>query len=97
MWRVTPETLQRIKRAFFMVKNVDEHFRIVHHEPLAGNRTFRRQGRNLRDFSDPFPNAAADRFQMRLRTSGTDDEIIGERRDCSQIKDDDVLGLLFFG
>jgi hypothetical protein len=97
MGRVAPEALQRIKLAFLMVKYVDEYFRIVHHEPLAGNSTFRRQRRNLCDFSDPFPNAAADRFQMRLRTSGADNEIIRKRRDCSQIKDDNVLGLLFFG
>jgi hypothetical protein len=36
-------------------------------------------------------NRTRDRLQVRLRSSGADNEEIGEARDCLQIEDDDVL------
>jgi hypothetical protein len=46
---------------------------------------------------DPFPNTAVDPLQMRFRSPGADDKKIGERRDFTQVENNNVFGLLIFG
>src|SRR5208337_2843676 len=86
--RVAPETLQSVKRSLLLVENMDEHLRIIHHEPLAGHRTFGSKRRDLRGVPDTFSNPAANGFQMRFRTAGANDKIVCERRDRPQVEND---------
>ena len=97
MRRITPQTFQRVELSLFVKKNMHQNIRIIHHQPLAGYRTFRGQRRNMRMLSDSFPDAAIDGLEMRFRRTGADHKEVGERRNPAQVENDDVLGLLIFG
>ena len=42
-------------------------------------------------------DTGTNRFQMRLRSRGANDEIVRETRDTAEIEDNDILSLLIFG
>jgi hypothetical protein len=76
---------------------MDENTRIIHHQPLARYRSFRRQRGDVCMFPDAFPDTAIDPLEMRFRCSGADDKKIGESRNSTQVENYDVLGFFVFG
>jgi len=91
--RIAPEIFEPVKGTLALVEDVNHDISEIDHHPLAygiaiGGRWLHAvlQLQLIADF-------ARDRFQMRLRGAGTDDEEIREIRDAAQINRDDVFRL----
>jgi hypothetical protein len=79
------------------VKYVDNHLQKVEHHPLAGGKSIDCDRSERVVFSQPGFDLVCNRFELRLRRTGADDEKIRERGNAAQIQDDNVLGLLVRG
>ena len=67
---------------------------VIEHDPLTGGKSVHRHGANSVLVSQTFFDLARDRFQMRLRSSRTNDKVIGEAGNPLKIENDGVLRFL---
>jgi len=75
------------------MKNVDNDLQIIEHDPLACGKPVNRHRPDGMILSQTRFNFACDCFQLRLGRSRANHEKIRERRDRTQVKDDDVFRL----
>ena len=73
---------------------MDDYLQIIEHDPLAGRKSVHRNRADPVLVSQTLFDLARDRFQMRLRSSRANDEVIREAGDSLKIEDDDVFGFL---
>jgi hypothetical protein len=76
------------------VENVDDHFEVIEHDPLARRETVDRRGASPVIFAQARFNFASNRFQLRLGAGGTDDEEVSKAGNSGEIENDDVFGFL---
>jgi hypothetical protein len=76
------------------VEDVDNHFEIVEHDPLAGREAVDRSRADVVIFLQSRFDFVRDRFELRFRRCRTDDEKIGKGGDAGKIENDDLFGLL---
>jgi len=79
------------------VKDVHDHVPVVDDDPLAERVAVHGERADGVVFFQAFLNLSRDRFEVRFRRAGADDEEIGERRDAAQVEADDVFGFLVRG
>jgi hypothetical protein len=91
--RIAPQILQAVKGALVAVEDVDNHFEIIEHDPLARRKTVNRRGAQTVIFFQSRLNFIGDRLELRLRSGRANDEEIGEAGDAGKIEHDDFFGL----
>jgi len=79
------------------VEDVDNHFEIIEHDPLARRKTVNRRGAQTVIFFQSRLNFIGDRLELRLRSGRTNDKEIGEAGDAGKIENDDFFGLFVRG
>ena len=89
---VAPQIFERVKRAFFLMKNVDDHIRIIRDDPLAQREAVDARWADIVLLAQTLFEFADERLQMWLRVSRADEEKIRETRNSAHVEDDDVLG-----
>ena len=89
---VAPQIFERVKGAFFLMKNVDDHIRIIRDHPLAQREAVDARRADAVLLAQAVFEFAHERLQMRLRVPRADEEKIRETRDAAHVEGDDVLG-----
>ena len=75
------------------MKDVDNNFEIVEHDPLACRKTVYRAGAQVMIVSQSSLNLTGDRLQLRFRSRRANDEEIGKARDAGEIEHNNFFGL----
>jgi hypothetical protein len=76
------------------VEDVHDHLEVIDHDPLTGWKTVDGGGTKAMVFAQSRFDLARNRFQMRLRSPGANDEEIRERGDFPQIEHHDLFRFL---
>ena len=79
------------------MEDVDNHFEIIEHDPLARRKTVNGSGSNLVMFLYFRLNLVRDRFKLWFGSCRTDHEKVGEAGDAGEIENDNVFGLFVGG
>ena len=90
--RVAPQIFKRVKGAFLLMKNVDDHIRVIRHHPLAQRKAVDPRRADIMLRAQTLFEFAHERLQMGLRVSRADQEKIREAREVAHIEHDDFLG-----
>jgi hypothetical protein len=79
------------------VEDVDDHLKVIEHDPLARRESINGRGPPSVIFAQPRFNFIRDRFELRFRACRTNHEEIGEAGDSGEIENNDVFGLFVRG
>jgi len=75
------------------MEDVDDHFQIIEHDPLARWKSVDRRGASAMVFAQARFDLSSDRFQLGLRVRRTNNEKIGEAGNAREVEDDDIFRL----
>jgi hypothetical protein len=95
--RITPEILETVEGALFLVEDVHHHVGVIRHDPLAHRKAIRGHGQHAVILLELVVDLAGDRFQMRFGRAGADDEEVGEGGNRPEVDRDDVFRFLVRG
>ncbi len=89
---VAPEIFEAVVGALIFVEDMDDHVRVIGHDPLAEREAVDGHRCDAVLILEAVVQIACDRFQMRFGSAGTKDEEIREVRNSAQVDGDDVEG-----
>ena len=72
---------------------MNDDLQVIEHDPLAGGETVHRDGADIMVGFETVFDLPGDGFEVRLRSSRTNDEEISEARNPLEIEDDNVFRL----
>ena len=88
---VGPEIFERVVVAFFLMENVDDHIRIIRHDPLTQREAVDARRANVVLLAQPILQFAHERLQMRLRVSRADDEKVREAGEAAHVERHEIF------